>query len=71
VNDARNALTELQTSRVIGARDAAQFLGVSLSTFRRLYWAKKIPPPLQLSERRLGWRIRDLMEHLDKLRADA
>jgi predicted DNA-binding transcriptional regulator AlpA len=60
----------LAQERVLSAPQAAELFGVSIATFRRQYWAGKTPPPIRLSERRLGWRVRDLLEHLSK-RADA
>ena len=56
--------------RVLSAQQAAELFGISVATFRRQYWAGKVPPALQVSERRLGWRVKDLLEHLAK-RADA
>ena len=56
----------LDEHRVLNARQGAELLGVSLATFRRLHAAGKLPPAIQLSERRLGWRVRDLLEHLAK-----
>lgn len=60
----------LGQERVLSAHQAAELYGVSIATFRRQHWAGKTPPPIRLSERRLGWRVRDLLEHLSK-RADA
>lgn len=60
----------LGQERVLSAQQAAELFGISIATFRRLYWSGKLPPPIQLSERRLGWRVRDLLAHLSK-RADA
>ena len=54
----------LALERILSAAQAAQLYGVSIATFRRLMHAGKLPPPLQLSERRIGWRVRDLIEHL-------
>jgi predicted DNA-binding transcriptional regulator AlpA len=56
----------LQQERILSVRQAAELFGVSVETFRRLHWAGKLPPAIQLSERRLGWRVRDLIEHLEK-----
>jgi predicted DNA-binding transcriptional regulator AlpA len=53
----------LEEHRILSARQAAELLGVSLATFRRLHWAGKLPPAIQLSERRLGWPVRGLLEH--------
>ena len=56
----------LDHERVLNAAQAAELFGVSIATFRRQHWAGNTPPPIRLSERRLGWRVRDLLEHLSK-----
>jgi predicted DNA-binding transcriptional regulator AlpA len=56
----------LASERVLSARQGAELLGVSLATFRRLHWAGKLPTAIQLSDRRLGWRVKDLLAHLAK-----
>jgi predicted DNA-binding transcriptional regulator AlpA len=60
----------LDENRVLSAQQAAELYGVSVATFRRQYWAGKTPPALRVSDRRLGWRVKDLLEHLAK-RANA
>ena len=60
-----------QGERVLGARQAAELYGVSITGIPSpVLEAGKTPPPIRLSERRLGWRVRDLLEHLSK-RTDA
>jgi predicted DNA-binding transcriptional regulator AlpA len=56
----------LGQERVLSAQQAAELFGVSVATFRRQYWAGKLPPALRVSDRRLGWRVRDLTDHLKK-----
>lgn len=56
---------EIARRRVIGTNDAAAFCGLSVPTFRRLNDRGAIPTPIRLSERRLGWKIMDLIEWLD------
>lgn len=56
---------DITRRRVVGTRDAAAFVGLSVSTFRRLKDARTIPAPIKLSERRIGWRIGDLFDYLD------
>jgi predicted DNA-binding transcriptional regulator AlpA len=56
----------LEHERVLSVRQAAELYGVSVATFRRMYWAGKVPSALRVSDRRLGWRVRDLIEHLAK-----
>ncbi|WP_056454620.1 AlpA family phage regulatory protein [Methylobacterium sp. Leaf86] len=55
----------LSGQRVVNIRDAAAFCGVSVSTFRRMRAGELIPMPIKLSDRRLGWRIRDLLAWID------
>jgi predicted DNA-binding transcriptional regulator AlpA len=49
---------------VLNSSEAAMFVGLSLPHFRRLYRAGRVPRPLQLGERKLGWRIGDLIDHV-------
>ncbi len=56
---------ELVRHRVLGTKDAAAFIGLSVPTFRRLKDRRIIPMPILLSERRLGWRVGDLADWLD------
>jgi predicted DNA-binding transcriptional regulator AlpA len=56
----------LGLERILSARQSAELLGISLATFRRQHWAGKIPPTIRLSERRLGWRVKDLLEHISR-----
>jgi predicted DNA-binding transcriptional regulator AlpA len=49
-------------SRIVSAADAAAFCNYSLPHWRRLYRAKKVPEPIRLSARKLGWRIGTLIE---------
>lgn len=58
---------DLAPERILSAAQAADLYGVSLATFNRLRRAGKLPPPIQLSERRIGWRARGLLESLSKL----
>ncbi|WP_116529385.1 AlpA family transcriptional regulator [Microvirga sp. KLBC 81] len=52
---------DLNRHRVLSAAEAAAFLNLSLPHFRRLYRSGAVPPPIRLSERRLGWRVGDLI----------
>lgn len=55
----------LDASRILNAHQAAELLGVSVATFRRLHWANKLPPAIQISTRRLGWRVSDLLAYVE------
>jgi predicted DNA-binding transcriptional regulator AlpA len=51
--------------RVITEREAAAACGIHISTLRRAVAAGKGPAIVRLSERRIGYRIRDLRAWLD------
>lgn len=56
--------TDLGRSRVLDAKAAAAYWGVSLPHWRRQYRAGKVPAPIRVGERKLGWRIGDLADGL-------
>lgn len=62
------ATAEAMRYRVLRARDAAAFCAVSLSHFRRLHAKGLLPAPVRLGERRLGWRLGDLIDWVDSRR---
>ncbi|MEF2548995.1 hypothetical protein VQ045_17690 [Aurantimonas sp. E1-2-R+4] len=56
-----NLPPDLARHRVIGSAEAAAICNISLPHWRRLYRAGKAPAPIRLSERKLGWRVGDLL----------
>lgn len=56
---------DISRQRVISAAEAAAFLNLSLPHFRRLYRSGGVPAPIQLSTRRLGWRVSTLIDWLE------
>jgi len=63
------ACAEAMRYRVLRARDAAEYCGISLSHLRRLHSGGQLPAPVRLGERRLGWRLADLIDWLDSRRS--
>ncbi len=61
---------DLGRNRVLDAATSAAYWGVSLPHWRRLYRAGKVPCPIKIGDRKLGWRICQLADGLAK-RADA
>lgn len=55
---------DLGRCRILDAEASAAFWGVSLAHWRRLYRAGKVPRPIKIGERKLGWRIGDLTDAL-------
>ncbi|WP_412759866.1 helix-turn-helix transcriptional regulator [Methylobacterium litchii] len=45
---------------LLTARDAARALSVSRSTLERMVAAGKLPPPVRISDRRIGFRVADI-----------
>jgi predicted DNA-binding transcriptional regulator AlpA len=59
-------------ARILSAKQMAELWGVSLSTLRRLHSRGRLPPAIQLSERRIGWRAGDALAALaSRSRGDA
>ena len=52
-----NLPSDLGRNRVLDAATAAAFWGVSLPHWRRLYRTGKVPQPIRVGERKLGWRV--------------
>jgi predicted DNA-binding transcriptional regulator AlpA len=51
--------------RIISEKEAAEACGISVATLRRTVAAGKGPSVIRLSERRIGYRLRDLRIWLD------
>jgi excisionase family DNA binding protein len=64
MNEGRALPNGLSHQQILTVAQTATLLGVSVPTVRRLRKAKKLPAPIRLSERRIGWRAGDLIEHI-------
>ena len=60
----------LTADALLNAAQAARFLSLSTIHFRRLARRGAAPRPIRISERRFGWRVRDLKVWLDGRAAD-
>jgi predicted DNA-binding transcriptional regulator AlpA len=54
----------LAPERVLNVRQSAELFGVSVATFRRLHSAGRLGPAIRLSELKLGFRAKDLLDYL-------
>ena len=52
-----NIPSDLNRERLLNTAQTAEFLGMSVPHFRRLYRAKKVPTPIKIGERKYGWRL--------------
>jgi predicted DNA-binding transcriptional regulator AlpA len=59
-----NLPSDLGRNRVLDAATASAFWGVSLPHWRRLYRTGKVPQPVKVGERKLGWRVGVLADAL-------
>jgi len=53
---------DLSTKRILGTRDAAAFLGLSVRDLERKRAAGDMPAPVQLGVRKLGYTVESLIE---------
>lgn len=56
---------DIARGRVFSAAQSAEFVGFSLAHFRQLYRAGKVPKPIQIGERKLGWKVGTLIDWTD------
>jgi predicted DNA-binding transcriptional regulator AlpA len=59
-----NLPSEIARSRILPTEASAAFWGVSVPHWRRLYRAGKVPHPIKIGDRKLGWRVGDLADAL-------
>jgi predicted DNA-binding transcriptional regulator AlpA len=57
---------EIARQRVVDEKTAAEFIGLSAVTLERLRKLGTAPRHVRLSERRLGYRISDLLSWVDQ-----
>lgn len=53
--------------RCLSLRQAAAYLGVSQSTFRKMVKSGDVPTPIRITEKRLVWDKKQLDEFIDSL----
>lgn len=56
---------DLARHRIMDSAEAAEFWGVSLPHWRRLYRDRKVPKPLRIGDRKLGWQLGILIDALE------
>jgi predicted DNA-binding transcriptional regulator AlpA len=61
-----NLPNSLNSDRVVTPAQAAELMGLSLATLRRLWDVDQGPRRIRLSPRRIGVRLRDLAEYLNR-----
>jgi predicted DNA-binding transcriptional regulator AlpA len=60
---------EIERHRILDSMQASAFWGVSRSHWRRLYQSRRVPTPIKIGERKLGWRVGDLIDGLNERRS--
>jgi predicted DNA-binding transcriptional regulator AlpA len=56
---------EIARHRVLGTRDACDFVGLSIPEWRRMRRDGEAPSPIMLGSKKQGWRIGDLIDWLE------
>ena len=55
---------DLGRNRILDSAKAAEFWGISLPHWRRMYRAQKVPAPIKIGDCKYGWRLGDLIDGL-------
>jgi predicted DNA-binding transcriptional regulator AlpA len=55
---------DFEKSRILNTAQSAEFIGLSVPHFRRLYRCGKAPKPILVGQRKYGWRAGDLVAWL-------
>lgn len=58
---------ELKDKKLVNLKEVCALLGVSPETVEALIKAKKLAPPLKVSEKRRAWKMSDLDEMIEQL----
>jgi predicted DNA-binding transcriptional regulator AlpA len=53
---------DVSRNKILCTAEAAEFVNFSVPHFRRLYRNGGVPAPIQLSARKLGWKVGDLID---------
>ncbi|QEL21696.1 hypothetical protein FQV39_03200 [Bosea sp. F3-2] len=56
---------EIARKRVLPSETAAEFCGQTIENWRKLRQQGKLPAPITLGGKKLGWRIGDLIDFID------
>lgn len=56
---------DITLHRVFGPKEAAAFLGITVTQLGRMRREGVLPPPLHYSQRRYGWSVGTLLTYLD------
>ena len=62
--------SDIGRHRVLNTAESAAFCRFSIPHWRRLYRANKVPQPIRLSARKLGWCAGDLVDWLEARRSE-
>ena len=65
-NTLKSLPPDIQRQRILNSHQASEICGFSLPHGRRLYRLGKVPKPLQIGDRKLGWRAGELLDFLAK-----
>jgi predicted DNA-binding transcriptional regulator AlpA len=64
-------VSDVAQRRIIDAKETAAFLSLPLPSFRRAYRTGNAPKPIQLSDRRLGWQVADVIAWVETRKTEA
>jgi predicted DNA-binding transcriptional regulator AlpA len=53
---------DFQRNKLLGTAETAEFLNISIPHLRRLVRERKVPQPIRVTARKLGWRTGELID---------
>jgi predicted DNA-binding transcriptional regulator AlpA len=54
--------SDIQRNKLLGTAETAAFLNLSVVHLRRLVREQKMPQPIRVTSRKLGWRVGELVD---------
>ena len=54
--------SDIQRNKLLGIAETAAFLNLSVVHLRRLVREQKMPQPIRVTSRKLGWRVGELVD---------
>jgi prophage regulatory protein len=56
---------EFQRNKLLGTAETAEYLNISVPHLRRCVREKKVPEPIRITSRKLGWKLGDLIDFVN------
>ena len=69
LNNAKSLPADAAVHRVLNSKQTAEVANTSERQIRRMVRAGTFPKPIRLTDRKIGWKLSDLLAHFESRRA--